>query len=344
MTMTKTQTRVCSIDIFRWICSILVVAIHSTPFAEINQQLSIIFTNIIPTIGVPFFFTISGYYYIKKLESNEKVFFPYIKRLILTYFVWSCIYFLYDFIKWGHTNIKGFISNCIILFMKGGSFYHLWFFAALIFSVCLTTLIFKTKGKKAIIPISVILYIIGCAGCSYYNLSTKIPVLGDFFSSEYFTTVRRFLLMAFPFFVLGFFLQKIESRLMLTNNNKNLYTISFFILLLWVSEIILITVLNWKTNYTITLSLYMLIIVIILILLKNPMLNYSSFSKSCRSMANFMYFSHPLVMICIELLFQKIFDIDVIPTLMFLLTISITSLLGLLIHKSNNRFLSIFIN
>ena len=66
--MTK---RNCSIDIFRYICAIMVVAIHSSPFTDINKDLGYIFTEIVPQIAVPFFFITSGYFYIKGLEKGS---------------------------------------------------------------------------------------------------------------------------------------------------------------------------------------------------------------------------------------------------------------------------------
>ena len=42
------EARNCSIDIFRYICAIMVVAIHTSPFSEINDELGYVFTQIVP--------------------------------------------------------------------------------------------------------------------------------------------------------------------------------------------------------------------------------------------------------------------------------------------------------
>ena len=56
-----------AIDIFRYVCAILVISIHSEPFLEINSSLHYFFVQVVPRIAVPFFFTIAGYYYIKSM-------------------------------------------------------------------------------------------------------------------------------------------------------------------------------------------------------------------------------------------------------------------------------------
>lgn len=83
------KKRINSIDIFRYICAILVVAVHATPFTEINSTIAYIFEAILPRIAVPFFFAISGYYYIKKITKDSvninHIFWTYTKKLLIVY-------------------------------------------------------------------------------------------------------------------------------------------------------------------------------------------------------------------------------------------------------------------
>lgn len=60
--MGESKGRINSIDIFRYICSVMVIAIHTAPFSDINEQLGYAFSQIIPRIAVPFFFAVSGYF------------------------------------------------------------------------------------------------------------------------------------------------------------------------------------------------------------------------------------------------------------------------------------------
>ena len=65
----KEKVRNCSIDIFRYVCAIMVVGIHTQPLSEFSYEAGYIFSNIVPRIAVPFFFTAAGYFYVKKLET-----------------------------------------------------------------------------------------------------------------------------------------------------------------------------------------------------------------------------------------------------------------------------------
>lgn len=61
-----------SIDIFRLICSIMVLMIHIHPFEEINSKIVFFLANIFPWIAVPFFFCVSEYYYNQIINSDNK--------------------------------------------------------------------------------------------------------------------------------------------------------------------------------------------------------------------------------------------------------------------------------
>ena len=69
--MIKTKTRNCSIDIFRYICAVMVIAIHTNPFLDASKKLGYIFSQIVPRIGVPFFFAVAGYFYIQKQSAGR---------------------------------------------------------------------------------------------------------------------------------------------------------------------------------------------------------------------------------------------------------------------------------
>ena len=64
LTENRTRARNCSIDIFRYICAIMVVAIHTHPFSEINEELS--YASLIATrTAVPFFLQLQDIFIFK---------------------------------------------------------------------------------------------------------------------------------------------------------------------------------------------------------------------------------------------------------------------------------------
>ena len=66
----KNNQRNNSIDIFRLICAVLVIIIHTRPFEDQNELLGYIVVQILPRIAVPFFFCVSGYYYFHALKKR----------------------------------------------------------------------------------------------------------------------------------------------------------------------------------------------------------------------------------------------------------------------------------
>ena len=117
-----------SIDIFRYVCALMVVAIHAHPFCELGVNADFFFSTLLPRIAVPFFFAASGYFYIKKLESGaERCFSRYLKRIVTTYALWSVIYFIFTFCKGGYSALKWFAVSSVYNFFVKGSYYHFWF-------------------------------------------------------------------------------------------------------------------------------------------------------------------------------------------------------------------------
>lgn len=64
----------------------------------------------------------------QKLERGQKPFFPYIKRLLIPYFIWSIIYDIVDFIAREQPDMKHFLAGCVYRFVITGTYEHFWFF------------------------------------------------------------------------------------------------------------------------------------------------------------------------------------------------------------------------
>lgn len=330
----KSRSRNCSIDIFRYFCAILIVIIHTNPLADYGANISYITSQVITRIGVPFFFAVAGYFYTQKLEKGQPVFVPYIKKIFTTYFIWSCVYLLIEFTSWGYGQLKGFIVSVFIDFFIKGSYYHFWFFPALIISVCAVTLLYKIKLQKLIIPAGVILYAIGCIGCSYKALGIKIPILNVLYNFSDFLVIRRIFLMGLPFFICGYIISKISEK---NFNNSKLFLLLSASFLVWLAEIFLVIKTDWQENIIITFGLMPLVIAVMLFLLNNPMPKLRNISDKCRILANFTYYSHPLIMLII-----KAIDSTTPKLIMFIITIAVTAVIGIILSRfKNNKFVKL---
>ena len=56
-----------SIDVFRLVCAIMIVSIHTQPLSDINSFAGYFASGIITRFAVPYFFVVSGYFYYDKL-------------------------------------------------------------------------------------------------------------------------------------------------------------------------------------------------------------------------------------------------------------------------------------
>lgn len=152
--MSTTHLRNNSIDIARLICAILVVSIHTRPLEDINPYLGYVAIEVFPRIAVPFFYCISGYFYIEKIESaREKTRVAFKKtfmKLLKVYLFWSVVFFLCDINSYFNTgmNWKGIIASYFLNFFVYGSYYHLWYFIGLFFSIIIVTAFYIIRWKR----------------------------------------------------------------------------------------------------------------------------------------------------------------------------------------------------
>lgn len=333
------KERNASIDIFRLICAVMVVSIHTGPLAEFGHNWQYVAAQVLPRIGVPFFFCTCGYYYIGSLLKGKYKFWQTMKRLLLTYGLWSILYYIPDVknVLNGNASISGFLINCLRQFVIYGSREHFWFFPAVFFSIILTT-IFAQIGKLPwLAGTSIVAYILGLLGCSYYGIGNEIPLITSLINFSKYDLIRRIVLMGFPFFMMGYFLQRVDLS-KITNRMigilEGVFAVGFLL------EIVLVNKLQIQVNIYITVFLYLLLFNTMLFLLKNPYGQYGKTAGVARDMANFMYYSHPMFMLGINKVMSFLAGRSATGTEMFLLAVVSTGSIGYLLHKADNKYLN----
>jgi hypothetical protein len=239
-------------------------------------------------------------------------------------------------VTWGYVNPCGFVINCIISYVLYGSSYHFWFFPALIYAICFATVLWRLKKGRIIIPLSIILYAIGVIGSAYYNVSKYFPVLGPFFTHSSFNTVRRIMLMGFPFFSGGYLVLKIKDKFRVYQS-MILWMVS---LAVWIIEIVIVVKRDFQQSIVLTYGLYPLVILTFIVLLQNLVTGLKGIADICRKLANFTYYVHPAIIMLINLVFRE----TVSNTMMFILTVIVTFFSGVLLCRVNEPMLSRWIN
>ena len=201
------------------------------------------------------------------------------------------------------------------------------------FALCFTTLLWKLGCKTIIIPLSIILYTLGVLGCAYYNVFQNAPVLGVFFQHSQFNSIRRILLMGFPFFVGGYLVLQIRNKISKIHGQV-MWILS---LLIWIIEIVIVVKLQLQQSIVLTFGLYCLVISILIVLLQNPCPRLNKIASTNRKLANFTYYVHPAFIMLITFVWGIVFSgQQAIPnTALFLLTVVVTLIVGLLICRFN---------
>ncbi len=152
------------IDLIKYICAVLVVAVHVNPLKDISQAANFVVINIFGRLAVPFFFVCAGFFISQNLNKNRAYLKQYLIPLIKTYLIWSLIYLPFG-IVWVYENVDLptwlYPAALVYGFVNVGTFYHLWYVPALIFSVLVVFFYTKRFRLRSLFVWSLLLYIIG---------------------------------------------------------------------------------------------------------------------------------------------------------------------------------------
>lgn len=143
------QTTYCGIDLIKFICSFLVIAIHVPPLQSVNPWIDFGIRNCFARIAVPFYFTASGFFVFRKSDLRDFSFepsFSFSKKIFRLYGTWMTV----------------------LIFGGTG---HLWYLPGAVVAVLLVSLLRLWKFSiRSIGLFSVLFYLIGTLGISYYGL------------------------------------------------------------------------------------------------------------------------------------------------------------------------------
>lgn len=119
-------------------------------------------TDILARIAVPFFFSVSGWFLVPRLlREGRAALIPFVKKLLLLYGAAALLYLPLNL--YNHTlEESGFALLRDVFF--NGTFYHLWYFPALVLGACLVYGLLRILGPRwAWLP-ALLLYAAGLLG------------------------------------------------------------------------------------------------------------------------------------------------------------------------------------
>lgn len=229
------------IDYFRIIADFLVIAIHTSPLADINEIADFILTRVIARVAVPFFFMTSGFFLFSKIKDGKQSFdkdvtfdslLNYVKKTFILYF-FVTLFYLPLSVYTGIVKEWTYLPNLLKDVFFDGTFYHLWYLPAAIIGACIVFLLLKKVKTGQAFIICLFLYTIGLFGDSYYGISESIPFLktiyqGLFMFSDY---TRNGLFFAPIFFMMGSLVSRQRVRIPLKASITGL-VVSFSLMLI----------------------------------------------------------------------------------------------------------------
>ncbi|MBQ8822025.1 MAG: acyltransferase [Lachnospiraceae bacterium] len=334
-----------SLDVMRLLAALAVVICHTYIFREYGGVLYMVVSRYAPRVSVSFFFAISGYYYIKSIDKKD-IFKKQMKSLLMVYAVWTVVYYAASFVDniiLGDADIGTFLVERVIFFFTEGSYPHFWFLVALIYSVVFVTICNRLGGKKGVFVLtilSMILFVIGNLGSSYYVVGAKIPVLNVLYGEyqEVFFIIRGIFCMGLPYFMLGYWLNVMEEKIIAMDGKKFgwLYGIAS---VLYVVEILFLAMtIGDPDRPEVFVMLYPMAFMLMALLLRNPMPQWSKAAPFCKRMSGYIYYVHPLLVIIFEFLNPP-------SGVLYILVIGTAMISGVILMKLSEKikFLNYFV-
>ena len=277
------------IDIFRIAAAIMVIAVHTYPFADVSRTLDFVFTHVICRVAVPFFFMTSGYFLISHYAENTKRLTSFIKKTLIIYAVSVLLYIPVNIYS-GYLASEPNILRDIIF---NGTMYHLWYLPASVMGACIAWVLVRKLNYGWAIAISVCLYILGLLGDSYYGVTESINVLKSVYGAMFkvFDYTRNGIFFAPIFFVLGGYAAE-------NTFNKGAEKLLFVLFAdLMIGEGLLLDLFGNQRHDSMYIFLVPAVWYLFLLLLKGKGKRRKNLSRA----ALVMYIVHPMVIVAVRL-------------------------------------------
>ena len=178
------KNRNSAIDLAKFVASLMIVAIHTGLFSDVDETLYFAVVQIVCRVAVPFFAVCSGYFLSSRLEfgetlckseHNKGIFLKQWKKLAVLYAVWSVLYLFHSIPMWieiGWFSPLAFVDYAIGAVTKG-SHYHFWYLWGIIYTLPVFCLLLRLCKQKYWMPVMIALWVIKVLSYSYTMLIPK---------------------------------------------------------------------------------------------------------------------------------------------------------------------------
>lgn len=285
-----------AIDIMKFISSVMVIVVHTSPLLPYTPFGNFVLINILGRFVVPFFFISTSFFVSLKSRENPSYFKKYMKALFKLYIFWSILYIPCGFV-WIQQNmdIPFYLYPVALLlgFFYLGTYYHLWYVPALIFSLLVVDWYTRHFRLRFLLPITFGLFCIGSLE-TYYGIIPfpAIQTVITDYMSVFFTT-RNGLFFGLFFVACGYYISKRDRLIHITHKK------------LWlVISLVVLVIEAYILDQTNTLNFNFLIMlapctVLLFLCLRDSHVSWNLNYHRLREYSEYYYFTHAFFLVII---------------------------------------------
>ncbi|MDD0810209.1 acyltransferase [Curvibacter sp. RS43] len=261
-----------SLDFFKLLLAFMVVALHSSIFSDVNEDLSFYLVNGLFRIAVPIFFIASGFFFVDSVHSFKNLS-RWVLRLVKLYVFWMVVYSPFYFVEQIDKGALRLVKELVV------GYWHLWYVSALI-SSGLFLYFYSVLSLRWKLYGLLVLYVLGVF-LQYYSVLS-----GKNFPYWFY---RNFIFFGIPMFGLGFLYRQHENFASFIKHNR------FFFLVLFISLYVLEVYFARRVfGVDDAMDMYFTLFFLCPAIFCCILLAEFKFSFSNARLSNFIYFSHPL--------------------------------------------------
>lgn len=291
-----------SIDLMKFICSLLIVAIHARPLNSYSLLADYVLTHWLARIAVPFFFIASGYLLFMKTDYvnfDKNIPLKYVWKLFKMYSLWTLIYLpliLRDQIL---ADKKG-AAHALVMWVRSfilEGYGQLWYLNASVLAVLiLTFLISKKVSIKGILGWAAFLYCIGLFDQPYFGILEQLKGMDVIWAlltmiKKIIITTRDGIFMGFLFMGMGmvFAFKPVFIKM------RTAVFLFVITMLLFLCEVMVVRRFNLAQGYDTCLFLAPVAFFLFYIVLHIELPSHKMY-KHLRKWSVYMFLLHPIVM------------------------------------------------
>lgn len=281
-----------NLDIMRYVGAICIVILHLRPFQHISYPLDLFFNNYITRIFVPFYFVVSGYFVAKKTKTEPDFLKRYSKSIIKLYLIWSVIYlpFGFEFIKAYNIPMYLYPIALIPALLYVGTYYHLWYFPALLVALWIVRWWQKRYSIKTLFIISMVLFSMGTMETYFGVLPQSFQIALESYYLPILFTTRNFLFFGLFFILLGYKLEGMDLGKIRKANLKCIVALIVLFAEVWLLQ----HVVRKDSNL-----MFMTAPAVFYVFVSTVQFAKSKNAIKYRNFATYLYLVHPMIIIAI---------------------------------------------